>query len=361
MKRVPQQYLFVVGIRWAVCSITALLLLRAGSLTPPVDGVSIFLLSYSAIYTACWTWLLQRWWSRVHYGGAPLVYDLVLSALPMWADGGWSSPFFSVALGALIVPALSLRWRNGLVAATLFTVIDQLILWSTVPTPWEITQRGQTLLLLGRVLVPYAIVLLITGAMRGLYRRQRHPPRQRTPLRSPRRSVPQRQNLSVAAGETASYERDSMASQSNRTLSTVAAHPPATARRTATSVQALLRQLRSELDAAGVSLVVQIEGDDQYVPSQIKTLLLRALEVAIDNVLTHAHASSVVISLRINASDALLEIVDDGVGLWDGTAEPPGFHQIKRLRYCVEELDGAFWVIDRPEGGVMLKLRIPLE
>jgi glucose-6-phosphate-specific signal transduction histidine kinase len=361
MKRVPQQFFFAIGVRSIACGVVALLLLRTGAFTRPADGLGLFLLGYSVVYTVCWAWLLRRWWTRMRDGSLLLLYDLVLSVLPVWASGGWNSAFLPVALGALVVPALGVRWRTGLVAAAIFTVLDQTILWTATRTPWQIAEQGQAPLLLGRTLLPYGVVLAITGAARVWQRTQRRTARRRAAPRALGSSVPLRPNMSSYGERSAGYERGGGNPQPTQTINAVAAHPPATIRRTSTSIQGTLRQLRSELDAAGVSLTTRLQGDDQCMPPQINMLVLRTLEVAVDNVLAHAHAKAVTIALQINPADAVLDVIDDGIGLWDGTAEPPGFHQIKRLRYRAEELGGALSVTERVEGGVALQLRVPFK
>ena len=55
----------------------------------------------------------------------------------------------------------------------------------------------------------------------------------------------------------------------------------------------------------------------------------------------------------------LLAIRDHGEGLLDGTAEPPGFHQLRRLRYRVEEVEGSLLVHEEVGGGVSVTLRVP--
>jgi hypothetical protein len=171
MKR-PPLYIVAVSARWIACGIAVLLAWRAGALVP-LNGTHVLLLSASVTYTACWAWLLRRWHTRVRDGSLLFFYDLLLSALPMWLSGGWHSPFLPVALAALVVPALNLRWRNGLVAAACFTVLDQAVLWSTTPTPWQLAQAGQAVPLVARTLLPYGVVLVLTGAVRVWYRTQR--------------------------------------------------------------------------------------------------------------------------------------------------------------------------------------------
>jgi signal transduction histidine kinase len=123
----------------------------------------------------------------------------------------------------------------------------------------------------------------------------------------------------------------------------------------------MLRQLRGELDAAGVAVTLHVDGNDEQLPPQIKALVLRTLEVAVDNVVAHAHAKTVAVVVKIRSTAAHVEVLDDGVGLWDGTAEPPGYHQIKRLRYRVEEVGGALQVEEQPDGGVAVHMQVPLD
>jgi signal transduction histidine kinase len=50
---------------------------------------------------------------------------------------------------------------------------------------------------------------------------------------------------------------------------------------------------------------------------------------------------------------------DHGNGLLDGTADLPGFHQIKRLRYRLAEVEGTLDVREDDGGGVLFIVRIP--
>lgn len=340
---------------------TALLLWGAGAFAAPVYGSPLFLLGYSVAYTACWTWLLRRWHIRIRDGSLLFFYDLLLSALPMWINGGWRSLFLPVALAALVVPALNIRWRSGLLAAACFTVLDQAILWSTPTTPWQLAQSGQAGPFVGRTLLPYGIVVLLTATVRASYRAQRRRKGSQQAVTRPAHTLPPvRQNIPPVGMRSASYGRSSTSSATTQTLSPVQAQRPQTVRRTATTVQTMLRQLRGELDAAGVAVTLRVTGDDEQLPPQLNALVLRTLEVAVDNVLAHAHAKTVAIVVEIDHIVAHVEVLDDGVGLWDGTAEPPGYHQVKRLRYRVEEVGGSLQVEERPDSGVAVRMQLPL-
>jgi signal transduction histidine kinase len=118
--------------------------------------------------------------------------------------------------------------------------------------------------------------------------------------------------------------------------------------------------LRSDLESSQVMLTLRLDGDERSLPPQVHALLVRGLEVALDNVSSHARAKTCEVDLRMAAPVATLRVVDDGIGLFDGTAEPPGFHQIKKLRFRVQELGGSLLVEEHDGGGVCFDLRVPV-
>jgi hypothetical protein len=136
---------------------------------------------------------------------------------------------------------------------------------------------------------------------------------------------------------------------------------PTLQRRSLSSIEAVLCHLRTELEAAGVDLTMHIHGDERRVPKEMRDLLIKVIEAALDNVIIHAHAQMAKVTMHITRRTVHLQITDDGIGLFDGTAEPPGFHQLKRLRYRAQELGGELRVEERAEGGVMLWLSVPVD
>ncbi|MDQ5852232.1 MAG: ATP-binding protein, partial [Chloroflexota bacterium] len=83
------------------------------------------------------------------------------------------------------------------------------------------------------------------------------------------------------------------------------------------------------------------------------------VEVGLDNVRCHAHTREAEVTVATDETNVLLIVRDHGTGLLDGTAEPPGFHQIKRLRYRIEEVEGTLNVREHEAGGVVVTARVP--
>lgn len=365
MKRLPIQSRLAAGARWAALLLVLVMLWRSNALAQGAQQVpSLIGLAYLTIYTLLWTRLLQRLTLLATDSSPLLLADVALSMLPVWLTDGWTSPFLIFGLSALVLPTLYRGWRGGLPVAVFVMMVDQLTLWTTSATPVMIVNSGltPTMLLLGRTLLPFVIVLLVAQGARAwpwLRRLRRRPPA------SPaaRREFPSVQSMLESAGvdREASYSRSSADDPpAPRIWSKDRAGQQTIERRQPASIQAALQHLTPDLRAANVALTVQIEGDERQLPPRVQELLTRAAEVALDNILLHAHARAATVMLRINHDSAQLRITDDGIGLFDGTAEPPGYHQLKRLRFRAQELGGALRVDEREEGGVLLELQVPL-
>lgn len=365
MWRFPKTYLLLIaGARWGAWLLTLLLVWQSGLFARLGDNPQPLLwLSYITLYTLLWSLQLPRFVSHAREGSVIVLYDLLLTALPLWFSGGWGSPFLPVLLSAIVVPAAVRSWSGGMLIASAALAIDQLILWTTALNPLEITTNGQSLALMGRTLLPFGVaaaVVLSAEFWRWLLRVRQRRARQNTP--PVRWEYPPVESLSNRSSGDApiSYDRPSSATTSlARTWGKERASQPTLERRSPATVQAALRHFMPDFQSAGVTLAMQIEGDERQLPSNIRELLIKAIEIALDNVLSHARAHEAKVALDVMPEHVVLQVCDDGIGLFDGTAEPPGFHQIKRLRYRAQELGGVLRVEERDEGGVELQLRLP--
>lgn len=363
MKRFPDTWRVATGARWSAWLLVLILLWWSGAWERlAADASPLLFFAYITIYAALWTIQLPRLLTRVSDGSIVVVYDLVLSLLPVWITGGWGSPFLPFALSVLIVPAVRRGWRGGLLVAAMFLALDQLILWTTPTNPLVIAGRGMwsNIGLLGRTLLPFGVVAasVITAEGWRWYRR-------RTARRA--RSLTQREHrnppslrLPVDHGDAPPFRSGGGGGAMARGWNGDRAQPSTLERRVPTDVQGALKHLRSDLASSAVALTLRLDGDERSLSPQVHALLVRGLEVALDNVVCHARATSVEVDLRMSAPVAVLRVVDDGIGLFDGTAEPPGFHQIKKLRFRVQELGGSLLVEEHDGGGVCFELRVPV-
>lgn len=109
----------------------------------------------------------------------------------------------------------------------------------------------------------------------------------------------------------------------------------------------------------GFEPTVRFEGPvDSVVPEAVGDELLTVLQEALSNAVRHARARRIDVTLAVGA-DALLRVVDDGVG-FDPSQVVRG-HGLRNMRLRAEELGGSFEVEARPEGGgTVAEWRVPL-
>lgn len=371
MSWLPPKYRAAVLTRWGGWLAALLLAGASGSFMRPESNLrTVLALVFATVYAVAWTRMLPRMMTRFTDGGVPVLYDLLLSFVPALIDGTWGSPFFLLPLAVLVLPALSRGLRVGLPLAACFLALDQIVLATFGTNQIELAARGTwySLLLIGRALLPFACVMVVALAANafrrwgGRFRRRRRSllrpqPFDYSTLRSP--------DESPRVGAAAPFDRTGGdGPQPARAWGKDRAAQPTLERRRSATIKAALLHCQPELKTAGVGVAVDLPPDERYderrLPPQVHDLLIRATEVALDNVVSHAHARQVKLALRVDDDWATLVIEDDGIGLFDGTAEPPGFHQIKRLRFRATELGGELHVAERPEGGVGLRLTLPL-
>lgn len=129
-----------------------------------------------------------------------------------------------------------------------------------------------------------------------------------------------------------------------------------------TLVDALRRvAARTEQTAPDLAVHVQVVGPPHPLPVPVETALLRVAQSALANVTQHADARHVRLTLTFDADGALLDVVDDGVGMAEpaGTEEGTGFGLVA-MRSRLRELGGTLTVESAPGEGTALAARVPL-
>lgn len=91
----------------------------------------------------------------------------------------------------------------------------------------------------------------------------------------------------------------------------------------------------------------------------LRICLDRIYKEALHNVVKHAHAARVAVSVSCRSQTVICRIHDDGVG-FDVTAESDGHYGLGNIRRRVEEMAGSVVVESRPGGGTMLTVAIPV-
>lgn len=117
-----------------------------------------------------------------------------------------------------------------------------------------------------------------------------------------------------------------------------------------------------EQGAHGVGADVRVHGAPVPVRSEVASAIVRTAQGALANVVEHASATRVVVSLTYNADEVLLDVRDDGRGFDPGHARRRGDRGtgLSGIRQRVEGLGGRAVVESSPGDGTTLSVAIPL-
>ena len=111
-------------------------------------------------------------------------------------------------------------------------------------------------------------------------------------------------------------------------------------------------------ESLGFTPAVRMDGLlDTEVGDEIADQLLAVLNEALSNVVRHAHAHRVGVSVSIDAGGSVVLVVED-----DGTGIPPGGRRsgLRNLAERARNLGGSFEIRAREGGGSVLEWRVPL-
>ena len=124
-------------------------------------------------------------------------------------------------------------------------------------------------------------------------------------------------------------------------------------------LSAAIREFVDKLDKKSLQVQVYTEGLDQYVDANTKLVLYRVLQECVTNVIKHAAATTLDISV-IRSTDGIDAIVEDNGKGFD-TINKNSFEGIglKNIRTRVEYLKGTVDIDSIPEQGTVIAIHIP--
>ncbi|MEM8533261.1 MAG: ATP-binding protein [Chloroflexota bacterium] len=314
-----------------------------------------------------------------------MTFDVLLAAVVLVgaSDVAILNPFIFYATSSLVLPGLLFGWRGGVMAGLAFVTFDLSAHWALQQRPpLELIQLGQPGVLalvmtmfappiLG-VLFPFVVDLLRTYI--GYQSRAKR--LQRTLSSS---AVSSRRSWESSLSRFVSMsENDDL----DRTVQTEQALVSSTAVRTTEQSTEDLRRvlfepfastnidLPSALDTlatrfaqkTGAEAQLTLIGRTRSIHYAQQTALIRLAQEALLNVQQHAQAEAIELTLHYDGYSVVLLIQDDGVGLLDGTYERPGgLHALRAMRYRITELGGRLDIFETEDGGVSVRVMVPLE
>lgn len=123
---------------------------------------------------------------------------------------------------------------------------------------------------------------------------------------------------------------------------------------------AAIEFMRSQIEPAGLTVDIRGDLDGRRLDPERESALYRVAQEAITNVLRHADARSLEITLRVADGRCVLTVTDDGIGRAAAHKSPDGAGCIG-IRERAAALGGTATWRDRPGGGTIVEVEIPLE
>jgi len=113
---------------------------------------------------------------------------------------------------------------------------------------------------------------------------------------------------------------------------------------------------------SGLAISTDLSGPADGLSEAAQTVALRIAQEALQNVRKHASAGTVLVSSRLEGTDWVLEIRDDGRGFDTGAVAARGRRNfgLQFMRERAELVGARLDVQSRPEAGTVVRLAIPL-
>lgn len=124
-------------------------------------------------------------------------------------------------------------------------------------------------------------------------------------------------------------------------------------------LSAALHDLAAPLTATGTAVDVDVSGDDG-ASEGVVALTWRVAQEAVRNVVHHASATRVSVTVRREGDTLVLEVVDDGRGFDPDAEGPEGHFGLRNLEGLVRESGGTLEVESAPGDGTALRMEVPV-
>jgi len=127
-----------------------------------------------------------------------------------------------------------------------------------------------------------------------------------------------------------------------------------------TLVQAIAALAQEQVTVAGLALHTEIVGADQPLPVRVEAGLYRVAQEAITNVVQHAQAKALTITIAATPQTVQLNVEDNGRG-FDGNHLPAQRYGLRGMLERVKLLGGQLEIHSSPGAGTRINVCVPLD
>ena len=126
------------------------------------------------------------------------------------------------------------------------------------------------------------------------------------------------------------------------------------------SLAAALREFLTKVDGRALRVNLYTEGLDERLDATTETVLYRVIQECVNNVIKHAAAATLDVSVVRDEAGISITIEDDGRGFDPGIGRDAEGLGLKNIRTRVEYLKGIMEVDSAPGRGTVVMLNVPV-
>jgi signal transduction histidine kinase len=335
---------------------------------PMLAAIALLWGATTVVALRLWPWLMGR--------PAAWIVDVGVALALVVASGEWRSPFYLLAVSALIPPATTLRVGPAVAVGSGFAAI-YFALALTLGIEWD--ALGSTARLESfstHLLIPILVVVALAHGTRLLDRLDTERERaEGLALEGERRRIAWELHDSAKQRiHAAQLVLSSLAPQ----LEAVDAHRLGLALSeldgSANDLEASLTELRTtlgglpldeaigrraaELQAAS-GVEIQVHGHAPSLPTFVAVHAYRVACEAVSNALRHAEPQHIAVTLQRRRGILALNVEDDGLGM-DATLDAGDSTGLESMRARAQALGGRLVLDSGPRAGTRVQLEVPL-
>jgi len=123
---------------------------------------------------------------------------------------------------------------------------------------------------------------------------------------------------------------------------------------------AVKQHLKGFQDRYKIQCEFENSGNDIQIDSQQSVALFRIIQEALNNVIKHANATEVKITVKQKEGTLLLEIKDNGIGFNEHDKKAPDSYGLIGMKERVSLLDGEFAIVSGKDIGTTIRITMPM-
>ncbi len=125
-------------------------------------------------------------------------------------------------------------------------------------------------------------------------------------------------------------------------------------------VVALRWQAEQSCQQGNIKLIAHLPEEEPELNSEAAIAVFRTVQEALSNILKHAQASEVRLTMEVQGDQATITVQDNGVGLPPGATARSGSHGLKQMKFRMQAIRGSVEIGPGAIRGTVTTIRFPV-